>query len=505
MRAKQTSIQSPTKGLNAKDAVANMKPTYATTLENYFPTPSSVDLRRGYVNHATGLNGDVETLAAYNTGATQKLFAAANGNLYDVTAEGAVGSADITGLSNTRFQHTRLGTAGGNFLLMVNGEDKLLRYTGSAWQQDGDGSADISNVDTADIIHINSFKGRIFMIERDSLSVWYLPVASIGGSATELDLSSIFRDGGYLMAMANWTIDNSAGIDDYCAFISSTGEVAVYGGTDPSSSTTWALQGMFRMGAPIGRRCFIKVGADVMVLTVDGAFPLSKSMLTDRTQLGLAITDKISPLINEDVQSYKANFGWQPIYHPIGNKLIINVPVVENIRSRQYVMNTQHGAWTIYTGWNANCFETLNDELYFGANGIVAKADFGFSDNGSNIQAVAQQAFSYFGAPGTNKRFTLVRPVFLSEGTINPAVLVNTNFEETRTTVSPSFSGGIGTEWDEGDWDDSDWAGGDTLTSKWQTVTGVGYSAGVRVVLEAKDIGCKWQSTDFVYEQGGVL
>jgi len=199
----------------------------------------------------------VESLMFYNTGVTRELYGVSDGEVYDVTSAGAVGAAVKTGLSNSRYQYINVGTAGGFFLMAVNGEDKLIRYTGSAWQQDGDGSADITGFDTANAIHINNFKNRVFLVEKNSFNVWYLPVVSIGGAANKLDLSSIFRLGGYIMAMANWTIDNSAGIDDYAAFITSEGEVAIYSGTDPSSSTTWALEGTFRMGAPVGRRCFI--------------------------------------------------------------------------------------------------------------------------------------------------------------------------------------------------------------------------------------------------------
>ena len=505
-RVSQTaSLQAPTKGLNAKDALANMSTDYAVTLDNFFPTPSSVDVRAGDETHVTGLPAVVETLAFYTTGTTQKLFGASGSAIYDVTTAGAVGAAVVTGKANARWQTINMGTAGGFFLMMVNGADKMSRYTGSAWQVDGDGSADVTGFDTATAIHINNFKNRVFFVEENSFSVWYLPVASVGGSATEFDLSGLFRLGGYLMAMANWTIDNSAGVNDYAAFITSEGEVAIYSGSNPADSTDWSLVGTFRMGAPIGRRCFMKVGADVMVLTVDGAFPLSKSMLSDRTQLGVALTDKIAPLINTDIAAYKGNFGWQPIYHPLGHKLILNVPTVEGATSRQYVMNTQHGAWCRYTGWNAFCFELLNDQLYYGGDTVVYKADTGQTDHGSNITSVAQQAFSYFGERGRVKRFTLVRPVFLSEGTVNPAVLVNVDFQSNRTDVAPSFTGTSGTAWDDGDWDDFSWSGGDTLTSRWQSVTGVGYAAGVRVVTAMQNIGCKWQATDFVYETGAVL
>lgn len=503
--SRTASIQAPCDGLNARDSIADMKETEAVTMENWYPTPTSVDIRNGSAKHVTGFSSPVETLAAYNTGTSQKLFGASGTAIYDVTTAGAVGAAVKSSLTNARFQSVTMGTAGGYFLMMVNGADKLLRYTGSAWQQDGDGSGDITGIDTSTCAHINNFKNRVWLIEKNSFRAWYLPVSSIAGAAASLDLSGLFKLGGYLMAMANWTIDNANGVDDYAAFITSEGEVALYKGTDPSSSTTWALVGTFRMGRPIGRRCFTKAGADVLVITSDGAFPLSKALLTDRSQLSLAATDKISNLITADIAAYQSVYGWQPILYPLGGKLILNVPTTTGSESHQYVMNTTHGAWTKFTGWNAICFEVLNDVLYFGGATDVWQADTGTADNTSDITAVCQQAFSYFKSPGQVKQFKMVRPVFLSDGDINPAVLINTDFQQNRTTVAPSFSGSGGTAWDVATWDVDSWTNPSGLIRKWQTVTGVGTSAGLRVVTATQNIGCKWYSTDFVFEVGGVL
>lgn len=389
--------------------------------------------------------------------------------------------------------------------MMVNGADKLRRYTGSAWQVDGDGSGDITGIDTATCAHINNFKNRVWLIEKNSFRAWYLPVSSIAGAANSLDLSGLFKLGGYLMAMANWTIDNANGVDDYAAFITSEGEVALYKGTDPSSASTWALVGTFRMGKPIGRRCYTKAGADVLVLTSDGAFPLSKALLTDRSQLSLAATDKISNLITADIQTSQSIYGWQPILYPLGSKLIINVPEVAGVSAHQYVMNTTHGAWTKFTGWNAICFEVLNDVLYFGGATGVYKADTGQDDNGANINTVCQQAFSYFKTKGRLKQFKMARPVFSSNGDINPAVLMNVDFQESRSTVSPSFTASGGATWDTATWDVSAWISQNNLVRKWQTVTGVGFAGGIRVVTATMNLTCKWQSTDFVFEVGGVL
>jgi len=499
------SVPAPVGGLNAREAISSMPEEDAVTMENWFPTPSDVAVRNGYEEHVTGLPGAVETLMIYNIGTTQKLFAVSNGGIYDTTTAGAVGAAAVSGLSNSRFQYITIGTAGGYFLLAVNGADKLRRYNGTAWGLDGDGTADITGVDTINIIHINNFKNRVWLIEENVLKAWYLPVASIGGSATALDLSGLFKLGGYLMAMENWTIDNASGIDDYAAFITSEGEVAIYRGTDPSSSSTWALVGTFRLGKPIGRRCAIKVAADVLVLTNDGAFPLSKALLTDRSQLQVAVTDKITNLINADIKAYQSNFGWQPLLYPAGTKLILNIPTVENSVAHQYVMNTISGAWCKFTGWNAFCWEVLDDLLYFGGSTKVYKADTGSDDNGADIDTDCQQAFSYFKSRGQTKKFTMARPIFLAEGDINPAIVLNVDYERRVPSATPSFTAGGGSLWDVSSWDVTDWGSEDNIIKKWQSVTGVGYCGGLRIKTMTQGIGVRWQSTDLVYEPGGVL
>ena len=502
--SRQISIQAPTGGLNAKDPLAAMKETEAVVMDNYFPRPFDVVSREGSQQWSTGITGAVETLAGYSNGTTNALFGFVGGNIYNCTTTGAVGAAVVTGLTNSRFQTINFGTAGGNFLLAVNGADKMRVYTGAGWYADGT-TTTVTGVDTATISHINNFKNRVWLVEKNSLNAWYLPVSSIGGAASKLNLAGLFKMGGYLMAMANWTIDSASGVDDYAVFITSQGEVALYRGTDPSSSTTWALVGTFRTGAPIGRRCFAKAGADVLILTTDGAFPLSKALLTDRSQLNLSATDKIANPINNDVVAYRNNFGWQPIIYPIGNKLIINVPTTETNTSIQYVMNTTHGAWCRFVGWNAFCFEVLGDDLYYGGANGVWLADVGQSDDGVEISGTVQQAFSYFGSKGLQKIFHMARPILISEGSIVPSVLMNVDFGSRRTTSSSYTAGSSGAVWDVAPWDTSDWAASDVISKNWQSISGIGFAGGLRLSTALKNLSCAWVSTDFIYEVGGSL
>jgi len=500
--SKQTSVPAPTAGLNAKDPLANMRPDEAVIMDNYFPMPSSVKTRNGSVAHATDISGVVETICVYNNGVVAELFAIANGAIYDATTSGAVGTAAVTGLSNSRFQYINFGTAGGYYLLLVNGEDKMQVYTGAAWYEDGT-TTTVTGFDTATAIHINNFKNRVWFIERESMNAWYLPVSSIGGAAANIDLSGIFKMGGYLMAMGNWTIDNAAGVDDYACFITSEGEVALYRGTDPSSAATWALVGTFRMGRPLGRRCMCKAGADVLVITSDGAFPMSKALLTDRSQTNLAATDKISTLINADTKAYFNNFGWQPIIYPEGNKLFINVPQIENVTSIQYVMNTQHGAWCRFTKWNAACFEIMENALFYGTDGMVVQCDVGTSDQEEEIEGYVQQAFNYYGAKGMQKIFRMARPIFQSEAYIFPTVRMNVDFDVTRRLALQSEVAGAGAEWDISEWDTAEWVIGDVVSRDWQAITGIGMAGGLNISTSLSGIECQWISTDIIYEVGG--
>jgi hypothetical protein len=511
--ARSSSITAPIGGLNARDSLAAMPPQDAVTLDNWFPTPTTVDLRLGYTQWSTGYPAAVESLMPYITATTAKLFAASGTAFYDATSGGAVGAAVVTALTNARWQSANMGTPGGQFFYAVNGVDKPRYYDNAAWVAvDGASTPAITGVTTTKLVHVNVYKNRLWFTEVDSMRVWYLPVNAIGGAAQSVDLSPIFKLGGYMTAMATWTVDNAAGIQEYAVFLTSEGEVAVYEGGDPSLASSWNLVAVFRVGRPVGRRCFEKVGADLVVITSDGAFPLSKAMLTDRAQPEDALSNKIVNLINGDVVLYGSNFGWDIKLYPIGNKLIINVPEVAGTTQYQYVMNTISGAWARFTNWNANCFAVMRDTLYFGGNlgatantGYVAKADYGYADNGSYIYGEVKTAFQYFGAPGREKRWTMVRPTFLVAGTFAPALRMDVDFADVTPTSTGTFTASGSPPWNTSPWNTTPWGSNSSIKASWQSVGGIGKAGALhmRVVNNATPV--QWMSVDYVYEYGSII
>jgi len=506
------SMTAPIGGLNARDSLAAMPPEDAVILDNFFPTTTTVDLRRGAENWSTGYPANVESLMPYIKASTKYLFAASGTAFYDATSSGAVGAAVVTGLSNARWQSANMETPAGQYFYAVNGADKPRFYDGVAWVAvDGGTTPAISGVTTSLLVHLNVYKERLYFVEINSFRIWYLPVNSIGGAAQSFDLGSIFKLGGYLMAMATWTVDNAAGVNEYAVFITSEGEVAMYQGYDPSTSGTWSLIGMFRIGRPVGRRCFEKVGSDLIVITSDGAFPLSKALLTDRSQLQDAISAKIIQLINTDIALYKGNFGWDIKLFPLGNKLFINVPQYEGKTQYQYVMNTITGAWCRFINLNANCWCVLEDRIFYGGNlgsspntGYVALAETGSTDFDDPVTGEVKTAFQYFDAPGRLKRFMMVRPIFMAPGTIRPALRMDIDFENATPTTYGSFTPGAGTPWDTALWDTFLWGGTDAIRKDWQAASGLGYAGALHMRIQNSD-SVSWMSVDYVYEYGAII
>lgn len=138
---KTASIPAPIGGLNARDSIAEMAPTDAVIMDNYFPKTTTVALRPGYIANTTGFGAAVESLMTYRSATANKMFAASGTAFYDASAAGAVGAAVVSGLTNARWQSANFGTVAGQFLYCVNGVDKARLYDGTKWMTVTDGTA----------------------------------------------------------------------------------------------------------------------------------------------------------------------------------------------------------------------------------------------------------------------------------------------------------------------------------------------------------------------------
>ena len=501
------SYPSPVGGWNAVDALADMKPTEAVILNNWYPRTSYVELRGGYSSHATGMTGNGKTLATYNAlNGTNTLYAYTASGIYDVSSAGAVGASKLA-RTNGKHQWIMFGDGTSNWLIACNGVDKPAYFDGTTWTAvDAASTPALTGVTTTTLIQPLLFKGRLIFIQVNTMAMWYLASGAAGGALAKFDFAAEFKRGGYLMAAGSWTRDAGDGADDVFVAVSSEGECVVYQGTNPAVAANWAKVGTYYVGKPLGRRCLSQLGGDLLILTENGVFPLSSAMQSASIDYKLAVSFKIENAFTDTARTYGSVFGWKAILYPAYSALIVNVPQVEDGVHQQYVMNTITKAWCKFTDWQAEDFGLFNGELYFTAGTVVYKAWTGTADNGANIDYYAKQAFNYFGMRGQQKRFMLYRPVFSISGNVSFLTDIDVDFADTEMTGTASYSVTAGAVWDASNWDEAYWAQGLDVVKQWTSPQEwTGYCAASKLKLTSNSLSGQWAANDMVFEVGDIV
>lgn len=494
--AQGSSTPSPVGGWDAYSPIAAMPKQNAIELVNWFPQPGYVELRRGFIEFSDTESGlAVETLMGYQAPnpALNTLLAASGGDVYACSAGVAISVG--SGYNSARWQYTNFITSGGAYMWMCNGEDVPQYWDGAALA-----ATVITGITAADICDVEIYRSRLWLVLKDSTEAAYLPVDSIQGAANTFDVGSYFRSGGQLQSIGTWSTNTNDGPNEYIAFISQYGDVAIFQIDDPGDPTKIFYQGTASVSTPIGRRCISKIGADLAIITIDGVIPLSQVLSYDKAALiGASITKNIRQAMTDAAQNYKDFFGWQLVSYPRNTMAILNVPKVENVTQDQFVMNTLTGAWARFTGQNGSCWEVFENRAYFGGNdGIVRLADDASGDENQTLSADMRCAFNYYGERGREKRWTMIRPSITIDSTfpVLPYMGLNVDFGEDAELSPVEFStGGDIALWDDAVWDEATWPGASTQAN-WFSIGGLGYCASVRVT-----VNIPWQDDLFAARQ----
>ena len=441
------SIPAPVGGWDTVSSLASMPKANAVILDNWIPRGDSIEVRRGNIEQCTGTAAPVETLIAWRGAAAgDKLFAASGVNIYNVTTAGALPAASYVSAASARWNYTNFANDAGRFAILANGAQAPIKYDGSTFSANTiTGTSGAITLAPADLKFVMGHKARLHFGEKERLRVWFLDVNAIAGAAGLLDLGPVFTKGGSLCGMGRLTLDGGTGPDDYAAYLTTEGQIVLYQGLDPSDANNWAEVGVYNVAKPIGDRCLIEYGADLLVVTEAGVFSLSSILRTAVEEQGeKALSKRIGPSVSSAALSYGALFGWQPVlYSGRGGLLIINVPTAELSTSMQFVRNYQGGGWCRFTGLNAFCWETANGEIYFGSTLGVYRWDVGASDNGEPIVPDVLPAFQDFGNRTVIKDFTMVRALLRAPYIVKPAMNVVTNYDQNtiptavQTVVTP--------------------------------------------------------------------
>lgn len=500
------SIPAPTGGLNLRDSMDNMPPEDAIVMDNYIPLDSKVVLRKGYQRYVT-LSEQISSLISYKLPLENRLLAFGGGKMFDITSV-----QDIITYNKNFTINEWQSCQFKNRLILVNGVDTPQTYyieDTVAYFEDLSISGE--NLIPQKLVNVCVSKQRLFFVEKGSLNIWYTSgVGEVQGTLYKLDLSTIFRDGGELIAAASWTQDGGQGIDDLTVFITSEGEVAVYAGSNPNDASDWHLKGIYRMSRPIGYRSVIQYQGDVVIISEDGYIPLSKALPVDKLNSSLiAFSDKIRNLVLDRTKNNKNKKGWQGIIYHRGGYAIFNVPTAQSFE--QHIINTNTGAWCRFTNIPAICWADYNGRMYFGAKDGVFLFDEGYADDKMHICGHVEQAYNDLGSHNL-KRLQLLNPRTKSFNKYALVIYANMDFNTQEKAYQTNIGYNGRTKWNEVLWSSLSepsgtcWA---TLQGKirnqWIAVSAVGFK--VSIVFKTKTSGnsIEWYDTGVRYEQGEGL
>jgi hypothetical protein len=503
-RATPKSLPVCTGGWDSMSPLTSMPATSAIVMENWLPQATNIRTRPGCQYWVNAVPETLRTFALWNGPSSSKLFGIGDSGIRDITNPALTAGSVIFSFSPTFASSTNISTIGGHFLVLVNGVDSARLFDGTTWTTlTGSSTPAITGLPTTSLRSVELLKRRLWFTANNSSSAYYLPVAQVGGALQEFPLGTVFSRGGVLRAMGSWTIDGGSGSDDYTVFVSSMGEVAVYAGSDPGSD--FRLVGLYFIGEPVGRFPLAKFGGDLLLLSRDGLYPLSKALLSASVDRKTSLTRKIDPSFSEAITLYGAQEDWKICVYPEGGVLLVNVPVTIDY-SMQFCMNTTTGAWTKFTGWSSSDWIVYENRLMFLPPLAVGQAFVGTSDFGASIPCRIQQAFMYLGTTGRVKHFRLIRPALLSSDSVSISLGLDVDFYTGTNSDTSLTTPALGSQWNVGTWNTAIWAGGDLPQREWATVAvkeGFAYSIHMQVDVQTSVV--TWASTDVLFELGGVL
>jgi len=433
----------------------------------------------------SALNYDARTVAFVGgtlTGGTS----GATGTIYKVVVgvPNTIGTIYLTNVTGT-FQDNEIITASGGGSATANGVASLS-VPGVDFG---------TGVTSADMSFVWVYKNALYFLRKDSLSFYYLPVDSIGGVATEVSLAGVLTIGGKLMIGQGWSLDTGqgGGLSEQCAFISDEGEVAIYQGLSPAANQGWSLVGIYRIGAVLGDKAWVRAGADLLIGTTIGMVSLSQAIQRDVAAIA---PQAVSYPIHDawvDALNRRGMTDWQAIIWPEGQMIAVAPPnIIGGDKPVMYVVNANTMAWCRFTNWDALCFCVFQGNFYFGSpNGEVYQGNVSGYDNGQPYTGAYIPLFEDMGAPSNLKVPKMGRAVLRSLSHVDDSLTFKSEYDVSLS--DPPNAGIVSGDslWGSAVWGTAVWGSfTDTVIDEnWQSIGGAGYACSLLHQVTSGSIG----------------
>ena len=529
--AQVSRFPAPLMGMDSRATLSRESLDHCVYSYNLLPTEQDMRVRKGYREWQTGLILDPQVFAGVHTiipfdgieeqGGQDRLFAVTNEGIWDVTQPAAqptlkLGFTIITEASGYGPYAHYVDNDESDVLFYADQLNGLFAYDylTDTWAQ----ATGIIGPVVDNIKYVTLHKQRLWLIEENSTSAWYLPIGSKQGDATQFFFGAKFRRGGYLEGIFSWSIDGGAGVDDIFVAVSSSGDVVVYQGDDPSSVETWSIKGTYFIGSlPVGPNFGTEQGGELFLLSSHGLVSMN-SLLQGVDSEGLnpaSAAAKIAGILRRRMGKDRTRYGWSIEAIPSEGGLIISTPIDTDNRPIQYYYNISLRAWALARDLPAECFSSWKGKVTFGdAAGRVLYMDTQADNikiaptpgeiNATPIEFSMLTSFTAFGQEGVFKRVSQIRPDFVA--IVAPAYFVQARYDYRLSealnpvTGKPTFV----SVWDDGLWDSAIWGEGE-VGEAFNSAYG-GWGIGRHIAVATK--GYTYNTTrligwDVIYTTGG--
>jgi hypothetical protein len=526
------SLPAPVKGIVAQSlfgAESAIGPDAAIFLYNMIPGEYGCRVRKGSRAFAVDLGGEVRTLMYYNTttegGTEDHFFAATPDGIFDITAGGESPWTPVLawpspgGKAGWCSYHNWTNVAGDQYLLVCDEANGYYTFDGTTWTKGPaftlPSGATWSLPLPDNMVQVTEWNGRIWFVERDTATAWYLDPLAYTGDITPLDVGSRFSKGGHLVQISTWTLDDGAGMDDKLVMCGSGGDILIFEGLNPDTPN-FRLLGRWDVGqVPAGRRVMSQWGGNIKILSIDGIQDIS-ILLEGQTQFPerTAATYNISRYIRAFMEDRLDEYGWALHLVPEDAIAAVLVPDTNDTATDdpiQFVVSSSNAAWCQFRGLDMVCANDNVNGFYYGTRDGQVRRYQGTVDDvdlaGENAESIVFSILTHYsdlGAPAAWKRPQFIRPHWVGQAQPSYDVKARFDFDLAELATAPPYVLVNPSLWDAAIWDVSNWGG--TAQSYQETLGLKGMGRHVALALRGSSVAdLSLLGFDFMFDTGGLL
>jgi hypothetical protein len=411
--SREVPIPLPLRGIYAKARSARVSNLFASELLNLRSNGVSMVTRPG-----------VEWVSAPSAVIQRIPFEFGGASLYiTVTPTGATAGA----LSITRpFGGQASWAAISGNILIADGLGLPVRFDGTAFTSAGFTAA--AGPDPAECDGIISHHDRIYLWKTGGpLEFLVGDVGAVTGPMSRFPLGRLGNITGSIQAMTSLTIDAGHGMNDVLCIVTTTGQMILYEGFDPTDPNDWRLVGRVDGAIIIGRRAFTQVGSDAWMLTAQG--PISVSQAIRESVLAL-VSDISQPIADEIAALVEAGpADWQMFTARDGSMVVINR--VANGTARQFVYYMEGRSWATMDLPALDWHNLAGTPQITATDGRLGK----LRHTGTDELITARWVSSWFEV-GRNVSVDYIEPVIISEGPLRVRVVVLSDNNDTDADIA---------------------------------------------------------------------